>query len=198
MLTVGTLDIRLDATLAEFDKFDIILGQPWLQGINPDIGWSTKPTRDRKTCETMVCGDAYTVPVIVHHLEADAIVRLQREQLTYLFVIGLRGVQYAVDDIKTDQHTEWTTSLRDSVKELTDIIKELDGLPPTRECDFEINLECDQSPKERTYRMSPPQLQEVKVQLQNLLAKGWIRPSKSLYGARFYLYARRTVPCVCA
>jgi hypothetical protein len=34
------------------------------------------------------------------------------------------------------------------------------------------------------------------VQLNDLLAKGWIRPSKYPYGARFYLYARRTVPCV--
>ena len=69
------------------------------------------------------------------------------------------------------------------MNEFTDIIKEPDGLPPTRECDFEINLECDEPPKERTYRMSPAELREVQVQLQDLLAKGWIRPSKSPYGA---------------
>jgi hypothetical protein len=64
----------------------------------------------------------------------------------------------------------------------TDIIKEPDGLPPTRVCDFEINLECDEPPKERTYRMSPAELRYVWVHLQDLLAKGWIRPSKSPYG----------------
>jgi hypothetical protein len=31
--------------------------------------------------------------------------------------------------------------------------------------------------------MSPAKLREVQVQLQDLLAKGWIRPSKSPYGA---------------
>jgi hypothetical protein len=67
------------------------------------------------------------------------------------------------------------------MNEYTDITKEPDGLPSTRECDFEINLECDDSPKERTYRMSPITLREV--QLQYLLAKGWICPSKSPYGA---------------
>jgi hypothetical protein len=37
VLTIGTLDIRLDAIMTELDKFDIILGQPWLQAVNPDI-----------------------------------------------------------------------------------------------------------------------------------------------------------------
>jgi hypothetical protein len=42
VLTVGTLDIRFDAIMTELDKFDIILGESWLQAVNPDIGWSTK------------------------------------------------------------------------------------------------------------------------------------------------------------
>jgi hypothetical protein len=42
VLTIGTLDIRLDAIMTEVDKFDIILDQAWLQAGNPDIDWSTK------------------------------------------------------------------------------------------------------------------------------------------------------------
>jgi hypothetical protein len=37
VLTVGTVDIHLDAITTKLDKFDIILGQPWLQAVNPDI-----------------------------------------------------------------------------------------------------------------------------------------------------------------
>jgi hypothetical protein len=66
-----------------------------------------------------------------------------------------------------------------------DIIKEHNGLPPARECDFEIKLECDEPPNNRTHRMSSTELREVHVQLQDLLAKGWICPSKSPYGAPF-------------
>jgi hypothetical protein len=128
----------------------------------------------------MVSGDKYTVPMAVHHLEAMA--KLLRQQLVDLFVIGLREVHDAVNDINTDQQPEWT-SLRYSLNEFADIIKEPDGLPPTREFDFEMNLECDEPPKERTYRMSLAKLREVQVQLQDLLARGWIRPSKSEYGA---------------
>jgi hypothetical protein len=59
VLTIGTMDIRLDAIMTEHDKFDIILGQPWLQTVNPDIDWSTKTICDRKTGEAMVSGDEY-------------------------------------------------------------------------------------------------------------------------------------------
>jgi hypothetical protein len=169
--------------MTKLDKFDIIIGQPWLQAVNPDIEWSTKTIRDRKAGEAMVHGDEYTVHVAVHHLEADAMAKLLRQQPAHLFVIGLREEQDAVDDINTDQQPEWTTSLRDSLNEFTDIIKEPDGLPPTRDCDIEINLECDEPPKERTYRISPAKRREVQGQLQDLLAKGWIRPSKCPYGA---------------
>jgi predicted aspartyl protease len=41
VLTVVTLDIHLDANMTELHKFDIILGQPWLQAINPDVDWFT-------------------------------------------------------------------------------------------------------------------------------------------------------------
>jgi hypothetical protein len=80
--------------------------------------------------------------------------------------------------------------LRDYLNEFTGIIKEPDGLPPTRKCNFEINLEYDEPPKERTYRMSPAVLREFQVKLQDLLAKGWIRPSKSPYGVPI-LFARK-------
>ena len=58
------------------------------------------------------------------------------------------------------------------------------GLPPARKVDHAIKLEPGAEPAWRpTYRMSPLELQEVKKQLNDLLAKGWIQPSVSPYGA---------------
>jgi hypothetical protein len=71
------------------------------------------------------------------------------------------------------------------VNEFTDIINELDGLSPIHKSDFEIKLECDDPPEERTYPMSQADLQEVQVQLQNSLANRWIRSSNSPYGTPF-------------
>ncbi|KAA0056645.1 ty3-gypsy retrotransposon protein [Cucumis melo var. makuwa] len=58
------------------------------------------------------------------------------------------------------------------------------GLPPPREIDFVIELEPDTAPISKApYRMAPVELKELKVQLQELLDKGFIRPSVSPWGA---------------
>ncbi|TYK19421.1 ty3-gypsy retrotransposon protein [Cucumis melo var. makuwa] len=71
------------------------------------------------------------------------------------------------------------------VREYPDVfLDELLGLPPPREIDFAIELEPDTAPISRArYRMAPPELKELKVHLQELLDKGFIRPSVSPLGA---------------
>ncbi|KAA0061277.1 pol protein [Cucumis melo var. makuwa] len=71
------------------------------------------------------------------------------------------------------------------VREYPDVFPdELPGLPPLREIDFAIELEPDTAPILRApYRMAPAELKELKVQLQELLDKGFIRPSVSPWGA---------------
>ena len=61
---------------------------------------------------------------------------------------------------------------------------EVPGLPPQRVVDFGIELHPGASPISMTpYRMAPVKLQELKVQLQGLLDKGFIRSSTSPWGA---------------
>ena len=61
---------------------------------------------------------------------------------------------------------------------------ELLGLPPHRVVDFGIELHPGTLPISITpHRMAPVELQELRVQLQELLDKGFIRPSTSLWGA---------------
>ena len=61
---------------------------------------------------------------------------------------------------------------------------ELLGLPPHRVVDFGIELHPGTSPISMTqHRMAPVELQELRVQLQELLDKGFIRPSISPWGA---------------
>ena len=57
---------------------------------------------------------------------------------------------------------------------------ELPGLPPPRDVDFRIELHPGTSSISMTpHRMAPVELQELKVQIQGLLGKGFIRPSTS-------------------
>ena len=60
---------------------------------------------------------------------------------------------------------------------------ELPGLPPHRDVDFGIELHSGTSPISMTpHRMAPVELQELRVQLHELLDKGFIRPSTSPWG----------------
>ena len=63
-------------------------------------------------------------------------------------------------------------------------LDELRGLPPQRDVDFIIELHPSISPISMTpHTMVPVELQELKVQLKELLDKGFIRPSTSSWGA---------------
>ena len=58
------------------------------------------------------------------------------------------------------------------------------GLSPTREIDFAIDLISGSEPVSKApYRMASDELKELKVQLQELLDMGFIRPSYSPWGA---------------
>ena len=63
-------------------------------------------------------------------------------------------------------------------------LKELPGLPPQREIEFAIDVVPGATPASITpYRMAPVELKELKLQLQELLKKGFIRPSVSPWEA---------------
>jgi hypothetical protein len=71
------------------------------------------------------------------------------------------------------------------VREFADVFpEELPGMPPERELEFTIDLKPGTEPIARTpYRMSTPELQELRMQLKELLDLGLIRPSVSPWGA---------------
>ena len=71
------------------------------------------------------------------------------------------------------------------VREFLDVFPEdLSGLPPDREIEFSIDLLPGSSLISKApYRMALAELRELKAQLQDLLDKGFIRPSVSPWGA---------------
>nr|GEZ68033.1 putative reverse transcriptase domain, aspartic peptidase domain protein [Tanacetum cinerariifolium] len=60
----------------------------------------------------------------------------------------------------------------------------LPGIPPVREVEFNIEVIPGSKPISKApYRMAPVELKELKDQLQELLERGFIRPSVSPWGA---------------
>ncbi|GJY18678.1 putative reverse transcriptase domain-containing protein, partial [Tanacetum coccineum] len=61
---------------------------------------------------------------------------------------------------------------------------DLPGLPPHRQVEFKIDLVLGATPVARApYRLAPSKMKELSNQLQELLEKGFIRPSSSPWGA---------------
>jgi hypothetical protein len=60
---------------------------------------------------------------------------------------------------------------------------DLPGMPPDRDIEFIIELQPGTAPiSKKSYRMPPNELAELKIQLQDLLDKGFIHPSASPWG----------------
>jgi hypothetical protein len=70
------------------------------------------------------------------------------------------------------------------VREFLDVFpNDLSGMPHKRAIEFKIELQPGTAPIAKApYKMSPVELKELKIQLQGLLDKGYIRPSISPWG----------------
>jgi len=98
---------------------------------------------------------------------------LRKGCTTYLaYVVDLEKKEIELDKIPV-------------VREFPDVFsKELPGLPPEREVEVSIETLPGTTPvAQAPYRMAPAELVELKIQLQELLDKGFIRPSVSPWGA---------------
>jgi hypothetical protein len=164
------------ADLIQFDlsEFDIILGMNWLVRHKAKLDCE-KHRISLKTplgAKVYVRGDRYKSELgVISMMEAR---RMMRK--------GCEGFLCNVVDLSTEG-----AKLEDIpiVRDFTDVFaEEIPGLPPIREVEFEVKLVPDAQPISKApYRMAPAELKELKVQLEELLEKGYIRPSVSPWGA---------------
>ncbi|KAA0053220.1 gag protease polyprotein [Cucumis melo var. makuwa] len=92
-----------------------------------------------------------------------------------------QGTWSILASVVNTREVDVSLSLEPVVRDYPDVFpKELPGLPSHREVEFAIELESGTVPISRApYRMAPAELKELKVQLQKLLGKGFIRSSVS-------------------
>ena len=114
----------------------------------------------------------------------------RRAPLGLIFVIsarcllqkGCKGyLAHVVDTRSSEVRLEDVLVVRDFLDVFPD---DLPSLPPEREIDFPIDLVPGTTPISLPpYRMAPTELKELKTQLQELVDRGFIRPSISPCGA---------------
>ncbi|XP_042472403.1 uncharacterized protein LOC122055074 [Zingiber officinale] len=164
----------VDLQVLDMLEFDIILGMDWLVRYYATVDCSSRVVTFRPP----------GLPSWVFMGTKDeGISVISAMQAQRLLSQGCRG--YLLSMIKIDQDT--TTQLSDIpiVQEYPDVFpEELPGLPPKRQVEFTIELIPGTAPVSKApYRMAPKELEELKVQLQELLDRGFIRPSVSPWGA---------------
>jgi hypothetical protein len=102
---------------------------------------------------------------------------------------GMMCVMRVLDEYEPKEATKLVASpkcIKQVLEEFLDVMpKELpEDLPPRRQVDHAIEVMPKMAPPAKApYRMSHEEFKELKVQLKELLTKGYIKPSKSLYGA---------------
>jgi hypothetical protein len=79
------------------------------------------------------------------------------------------------------------------VREFLDVFSnDLPGMPPKRDIEFKIELQPGTAPIARSpYKMSWDELAELKIQLRDLLDKGYIRPSSTSWGCRALFVSKK-------
>ncbi|KAA3483712.1 DNA/RNA polymerases superfamily protein [Gossypium australe] len=173
-LTIRGHCFSANLMLLPFDEFDLILGMDWLTTHSVLVNCGNKFIELK--CENgdvirVESGGSDSLPVMISSLVAERYLRKGCE--SYLaFVLNTQESEVKIETVPV-------------VCEYPDVFpKELPGLPPVREVEFGIELVLGTTPiSVSPYRMSPLDLKELKVQLQELLDKGFARPSYSLWGA---------------
>jgi hypothetical protein len=181
-IKLGDLIERVELAVIPLVGYDVILGIPWLTRHNPVIDWSTSTVSVRvgNQFSRLPVYKESTTPAVELVSRLQAVRDVEKGEQMYLALV--RPLQVDSDD-KQLVASSSTTSL---VKEFSDVFPDdlPKGLPPKRAVDHKIELEPGQVPPNRpTYRMSQPEMDELKKQLAELMEKGFITESKSPYGA---------------
>jgi hypothetical protein len=108
----------------------------------------------------------------------------------------------AISYIKASLHHVVELKLEDIrvIREFSDVFPiDLPGMPPKRAIEFKIELHPGTTPIAKApYNMSLVELKELKIQLQGLVVKGYIRPSTSSWGcSALFVEKKDKELCLC-
>ncbi|KAE8696991.1 cytochrome P450 78A7-like [Hibiscus syriacus] len=177
-LTVGGWSERETIKVIPLDDFDFVIGLSFLDRINAfpvpfaDCLCILDPKQQCIVPISRGSGLGSKVLSAIQFLKA-----VHKEELTFLAILVCDEPATTKDVLDVVSHV---------LAEFKDVMpaKLPKKFPPKKEVDHKIELVPNAEPPARApYRMAPPELEEMRRQLKDLLDAGYIRPSKSPYGA---------------
>ncbi|KAF5779194.1 putative nucleotidyltransferase, Ribonuclease H [Helianthus annuus] len=173
-LELGERRFSIDLLPIQLGSFNVVVGMGWLSKNKAEVICHEKIIRiPLANDETLIVhGEKQDAPLrIISCMKAQKCLR--KGCVAFLaHMIDKKAVEPKLEDIPV-------------VKEFPDVFPEdLPGLPPQRQVEFRIDLVPGAAPVAKApYRLAPSEMQELSTQLQELLDKGFIRPSFSPWGA---------------
>ncbi|CAL1388171.1 unnamed protein product [Linum trigynum] len=172
-MIVSGVTLLADLMILPIDEFDVILGMDWLSRHRAVVNCHTKEVvfEVPEQGSVVFSGIRQAVPSCL--ISTSKVLSLIKE--------GCVAFLAHVVEVKEEKDPKDV----EVVNEFLDVFpSDLPGLPPDREVEFTIELLPGTAPISiPPYRMAPVELKELKEQLQELLDKGFIRPSVSPWGA---------------
>ncbi|KAK9002134.1 hypothetical protein V6N11_024822 [Hibiscus sabdariffa] len=157
-----------------FYGFDVILRMDWLVEHRARVDFETKRVSLKLADDHEVVIVGENIKLLSNVVSALEAQRLMDDscQAYLVYVMNPNMGEARPRDIRT-------------VRDFPGVFpEELHGLPPDREVEFVIETHADSVPVSISpYRMALKELKELKTQLQELLDRGFIRPSTSPWGA---------------
>jgi hypothetical protein len=172
-IVIGDKSLPARLTVFSMMGFDVILGMDWLSSYGASIDCRKKEVTFRPSdgIEFRFCGTrVQATPPLLSAMQAKKCI-CNGAHAYLAYVVAKPEAQLKLEDIPV-------------VRDHPDVFAEVPGLPPDREIEFSIDLVPGTQPIHKApYRMAPSELKELKDQLQELLDRGFIRPSVSPWGA---------------
>ncbi|KAJ9528536.1 hypothetical protein QJQ45_020487 [Haematococcus lacustris] len=194
---MGTYRDRLQLSMANIPNpsFDIVLGKPWLAAKNPCVDWINNVVRLDHAGSTHTLTPPPPTPLQADQLNLLSAPRFRRAARHDEVFMALL-TQQPNPSTSPSTSTSSSTPAPDPpplhpkaaalVHQYPSVFpKELPAVQdmPRRSVDHTIHLTGPAPSPRPIYRMSQPELDQLKKQLDDLLAKGFIRPSTSPFAA---------------
>ena len=171
---IGGQEFLADLIFLDIHDFDVILGMDWLSRHHATGDCYRKEVRFCRPGETEVVFYGLRKILPTSTMTAMRVSKMLRNSNQgYLpYALEVRDSGSRLEDVP-------------GIREFPDVFpKDLPTIPPDREIDFQIELALRTEPISKVpYRMAPSELKELKVQMEELVSKGLVRPSTSPWGA---------------
>ena len=164
--------------------YDGILGKDWLSRVNPDINWKTHEVHVRKEGKRHTLKprsrSAQIAPEIKHLVLTNAELKRALREGAPMALCAVKEVDPPKNEGKP------ALDMSPLITEFMDVFP--DELPAGPQLDRPVQHPIDlepghAAPYKGIYRMSEAELSELRKQLDELLEKGFIKPSASPYGS---------------